>query len=190
METGSVKYEDLPEAARDVIDLCKAEFGDMFDNDMFGPFIEEFTPFGNDRMAQLLDLAIGNVNLLVKIPNTGFTAANYPYSRPSFRAVAVLALTVEEIRHFIRSYVEIPDTSRVGAPDVVRRDYLTRWQGVLDDYKKRLDDAAKKLNADMYDDEASAGRYVKTLIDYPSVAGIYIPWNEAERPIYPGGWWW
>lgn len=181
------KYEDLPTDAQEVIELCKAEFGDLFDNNMFGPFIEEFTPYSNDRLATLLEIAVGRLLMLVKMPSVGLTVENYPYGLPTSKAALVLALTVEMIRHYIRTYVEIPDTSRVGAPDVVRRDYLTRWQSVLDDYKRQLDDAAKKMTADMYNSDAAAGLYYKTLIDYPSIAGTYIPWNSAERPMF--GWW-
>lgn len=183
-----MKYDELSDGAREVIDLAYAHFSDLFDNSEFGPFIQEFTPFDNDRLAQLYEIALGNLMLMIKMSGVRWTESSFPYHVQSAHAAIVLSMICEIIRHLIISYVEIPDTSRVGAPDVVRRDYFTRWQSVLSDYENRLKDAAKKLDADIYNNEASAGRYVKTLADFPSMARGYIPFNTAERPSF--GWFW
>lgn len=183
-----MKYKDLPKQAQEVIDLTYAHFEDMFDNSEFGPFIEEFTPFNQNRLAQLFDIAMGNLLLMIKASGYGWNYKTFPYTIASARAALGLSLTCEIIRHLIISYVEIPDTSRVGAPDVVRRDYFTRWQSVLGDYENKLRDAAKKLDADLYEMEANGGRYIKTLVDFPSMASSVVPFNLAERPQF--GWFW
>ena len=51
-------------------------------------------------------------------------------------------------------------------------------------YQRYLLDAA----LEEFDDEYAAGRYIRTLIDFPSVANTYIPFNTAERPQI--AWWW
>lgn len=183
-----MKYDELSPDAQNLIDLTYTQFADLFDNSEFGPFIEEFTPFSKDRLADLLEVASGNLMLLIKISGLRWDATNFPYHNTAASAALSLALTCEIIRHLMRSYVEIPDTARVGAPDVVRRDYFTRWQSVLNDYDGRLKDAAKKLEGDIYADEAGLGLYIKTLVDYPSMARGYTPFSSAERPMF--GWFW
>lgn len=181
-------YNDLPKNAHDLIDLTYAQFGDMFDNSDFGPFIQEFTPFDNDRLAQLFEIAMGNLVLLIRIAGVSWDYKSFPYYSQSARAALSLSLTCELIRHLMRSYVEIPDTTRVQAPDVVRRDYITRWRDLLNDYDARLKDAAKKLQADIYESMADSGRYIKTLVDYASMANNAGPFTLAERPQF--GWFW
>ena len=183
-----MKYKELPKEAKDVIDLVKGQFADLFDNSEFGPFIQEFTHFDDDRYAQLFEIAMGNLLLLIKISGIYWTPKAFPYHSEAARGALTLSLTCEVIRHLVRSYVEIPDTSRVGAPDVVRREYYQRWKDLLNDYDMRLKDAAKKLQADIYENEADAGRYIRTLVDYPSMARGYIPFNPVERPQF--GWCW
>lgn len=180
------RYAELDGGAAEVVDLVMMEFSDLFDNDAFGPFIQDFTDFGKDRYAALLELAIGDVLILVSIAGVSWDVESYPYHLPSAKRCAVLALTIEVIRHLVRSYVEIPDTARVGAPDVVRRDYLSRWQGLLNDYQQQLKDAAKQLEIDVYDENYR--RYTKVLVDLPSMRGVMNLDQPAERPTI--GWWW
>lgn len=179
-------YSDLSGAALEIVDSVMLQFADMFDNNEFGPFIKEFTNFGRDRVAQLFDLAIGDVELVCGLTGLNWSASSYPYNSGVARRALSLALTIEVIRHFLRSYVEIPDTGRVGAPDVVRRDYLSRWQGLLNDYQNQLKDAGKRLTADLYSDNVR--RYTKVLVDLSSMKGVVNTDQPAERPQY--GWWW
>lgn len=179
-------YSDLSEGAKSIISLVKSEFADMFDNDDFGPFIKEFTGFGDDRYADLLALAIGDVELIVGIGGLRWSQSTYPYAMGSANRALTLALTIEVIRHLMRSYVEIPDTSRVQAPDVVRRDYLSRWQGLLNDYQNQLKDAGKKLTGDIYNSEMYS--HQKVLVDLASMRGIVNVDAPVERPQF--GWWW
>lgn len=181
-----VRYADLDPDAREVVDLVRDQFADMFDNDDFGPFIQEFTNFGKDRYAEFLELAVGDVELVVSLTGLMWGVNSFPYSSVIARRCITLALTIEIIRHLMRSYVEIPDTARVQAPDIVRRDYLTRWQGLLNDYQGQLKDAGKRLTAELYSEDA--GRYMKVLVDLPSMRGIVNVDQPAERPMI--GWWW
>jgi len=182
----TVKYKDLDADAKSVVDTVKAEFADLFDNDDFGPFIEEFTGFGDDRYAQLLELAVGDVEIVVGLSGLMWGINSFPYNSVIARRCIVLALTIEVIRHLMRSYVEIPDTSRVGAPDIVRRDYLSRWQGLLNDYQQQLKDAGKKLTAELYNQEGAS--HQKVLVDLASMRGIVNVDAPVERPQF--GWWW
>ena len=176
----------MSEGACEVVDLTMAQFADMFDNDEFGPFIQDFTDFGKDRYAELLELAIGDVEIVVGVTGLMWGPNSFPYSKVVAKRCLVLALTIEVIRHFMRSYVEIPDTGRVGAPDVVRRDYLTRWQGILRDYDDQLKAAGKKLTAELYTENAQ--HYTKVLVDLPSMRGVINAQQPAERPQI--SWWW
>lgn len=180
----------LPEGARKVVsDVC-AFFADCFDNDEWGPFLGELTGFGPERVAGFLDLAVGQLSTYIPVPGlfSNRTAENFPYSNPGLAYALEISLEICVIEHLVRSYVEMPDTSRVGAPDVVRRDYMTRWQGLLNDLKDKLKRAGDKAALEEFDDEYAAGRYIRTLIDFPSVANAYIPFNTAERPQI--AWWW
>lgn len=180
------RYIDLDDRGVAVVDAVRAQFADLFDNDCFGPFIEEFTNFDKDRYAGFLDMAIGDVASYVSITGLDWDVTHYPYSLSIGRRALELALTIEIIRHLMRSYVEIPDTSRVGAPDVVRRDYLSRWQGLLNDYQNQLKDIGKRLTAEIY--SMNAEHYQKVLVDLGSMRGIVNADQPAERPQL--GWWW
>ena len=187
-EIGNGSYDLLPDKAKELIRSVKQQFADLFDNDEFGPFIEEFTAFSDDRWAMLLDLAVGDVAVGMTYQGATWTDSNYPYSAPAARRALQLALTIEMVRHLVRSYTEIPDTGRVGAPDLVRRDYMSRWQSVLADYQQQLKDACKTLDATDYADDLASGNRYKALIDWPSAANSYLAWNDAERPMW-AGWW-
>lgn len=184
-------YKDLlPDAALDVLNTARNMFADCFDNNVqngqYGPFLEEFTNFGDDREAMLLmEEAIGQLAIYVPLAGSyQYTYMSFPYNLPVHRYCLTISLVICIITHLMRSYVEIPDTSRVGAPDIVRRDYLNRWQTILNEYKDKLKQAAKRLGAEAVDDQFATGAAVKTLIDFPSVASSYAPMNPAERPMY------
>ena len=79
------------------------------------------------------------------------------------------------------------DTSRVGAPDVVRRDYLNRWQSVLTDYQNQLKEAGKKLSTVLQD--MSAAHNTIALIDWASTpyASLGWPFFRSYEKALP--WW-
>lgn len=179
---------EIPEGGRRIIEICKERFADMFDNDMFGPFPEEFTPYSDQRLETLFESAIGRVSSYIMISGLNWDPENYPYDNQAAKYCLITSMTIEMILHFMRTYVEIPDTSRVGAPDIVRRDYLNRWQSVLKDYTDDLKQAAKKLTSDEYSDLVSSGQTSKVLVDYGTMNNRYMPYpGQAERPMV---WWW
>jgi hypothetical protein len=183
-------YADLADGPKEVVDLVWDMFSDLFDNANYGPFLNEFTKFDKERVVELLDPAIGQLSAYVPIARLGdYSLASFPYSVGIWHYCLTLSLVIEVIEHLMRSYVEIPDTQRVQAPDIVRRDYLTRWQTLLNEYKDRLKQAGKKLSVEAFDDEYSAGHYQKVLVDYPSIAAMWAPMNPAERPQIWAGWW-
>lgn len=185
-----MKYADLTDGAQSVVDLVWDMFADLFDNADYGPFLAEFTRFDKERVVELLTPAIGQLSTYVPIPKLAdYTEASFPYSSGLWNYCLTLSLVIEVIDHLMRSYVEIPDTQRVQAPDIVRRDYLTRWQTLLNEYKDRLKQAGKKLTTEAFDEQYSAGHYQKVLVDYPSIAAMWAPMNPAERPQIWAGWW-
>ena len=181
-----IAYVDLPASAQEVIQTTKQRFTDCFDSENFGPFITDFERIDDNRLAVLLDIAIGQLFMYIMVPGLSWDVKGYPYGNPMFRQAAILALTIEIINHLVRSYVEIPDTTRVQAPDVTRRDYLTRWKDVVRDYQDMLKQMAKRLTAEAYNAQAASGMYTKVLIDFPTTTCWGWPIGYAEKPVYWG----
>ena len=185
-EVRASDYNGLSDQAKEVVAVAKAHFADCFDNDEFGPFIEEFTGFGDDRWAMFLELGLGDIQVDMAIPEWSTSLSSYRYTAPVWHRTLVLATVIEAMQHLVRSYVEIPDDSRVGAPTLVRRDYMDRWQRIIDGYRDRYRAGIEALQQEAYND--MAGRYIKTLVDYRSMAGAYIPYNSAQQARYPVWW--
>lgn len=182
-----ISYNNLSDGAKDVIEMTKQRFADCFDADCFGPFLNNFRRFDDDRLAVLLDIAIGNLSTYITMPTT-WSIESYPFKSPTFRYAAILSLTIEVISHLKRSYVEIPDTSSIQAPDVKRRDYLTRWDSALKDLQDQMKQVGKKMVTEMYAAQADAGLTQSVLIDLPSTSGWNWPVGYAEKETY-WGWW-
>ncbi len=183
------RYDKLTGVQKEIVDTAMELFDDTFDSSEFGPFITEFTGFDQDRMALFLPLAVADVCVYLTYAGTVYTEDNFPYKFSVGKQCVVFGMIIETIRHLCRSYVEMPDTSRVGAPDVQRRDYLSRWQGLLRDYQDQLRPLAEKLNKDLLTDYYCGNRHIRTLVDYPSMAGGYMAPGRSERPQVMGGWW-
>lgn len=182
------RYDRLGGPQKEVVDMAIELFDDTFDNSQFGPFVSEFTDFDQDRVALFLPMAVADVCMYLTYTGISYNEDNFPYSFSVGKTCVVFGMIIEIIRHLCRSYVEMPDTGRVGAPDVVRRDYLSRWQGLLRDYQDQLRDLGKKLNADLLNEYMQGNRHIRTLVDYPTTAGAYLPWMGGERPNF-GTWW-
>lgn len=134
-------YEALSDSQKLVIEQVTWMMGDLFDSTTGGPhLVEEFqTHYGYERLAQLLTIAVNRINTMSQ-PLTSFVVggsagAQFP---EQYSGILVMGLYIETIKHFIRSYVEQPAIQ--GGTSVAftdRRDYMTRWQAVLQD---ELDD--------------------------------------------------
>lgn len=186
-EIAPLKYEQLTDEAKAVVDYTCNYFADQFDNNEFGPFIEEVSYFNKDRVSSVLEYAINDVMAYCLSPYAEWSLVSYPYKHNFAKGCLQIAMIIEVIRHYIISYVEIPDTSRLGAPDVIRRDYLDRWKGVLQDYQNQLKDMGKKLSAILQDDMSNWN--TQTLVDFYSLArgGRYIGSPSFEKQVGP--WW-
>jgi len=181
-----MKYNELPETSKEIINLAQIRFDDCFDNDDYSVWLAEYTNLDEDRWASFLEIAIGKVLIGVKIPLLKWTIERYPYRSPLARAVLILAITIEAIMHFIRSYVEIPNVSSVNASMADRRDYLQRWKDVLRDYQDEWKDAMKALAEEIMVEWAVTGRSWQTLtgLDGLTTRGG-TRGATPERPVYP-----
>jgi hypothetical protein len=97
--------------------------------------------FNKDKLALLLPDALYLVNNEYQ-PITNFTEENWPEEHIP---LASQALMVEGIYHLIRSYVEQPLPSGGTLNWYDRRDYVTRWQSVLQKEEDKLMHLADKF---------------------------------------------
>jgi len=113
---GSIKFADLPEGAQSAVRNVAAYFTMQFDNNDWGPFLEEVTPYSIDADAALVPAALGTLMTYCMHPSANWDMQSFPWAVPFLSAAFEVALKIEIIRQYIIGYVEIPDTSRVGAP--------------------------------------------------------------------------
>lgn len=121
-----------------VVDRSWMKLEDLFDSELGGPHLRDRTmaTFSRDKMARLLPDALYNINNYYQ-PSTAYTETDFPYSTQT--PLLSQALLVETIRHLMRSYTEQPQPMGQGTPTYFdRRDYLNRWQLVLQQEEDRL----------------------------------------------------
>jgi hypothetical protein len=126
----------------EVIEKTWERFEDLFDSEYGGPWLRDMslTYFNKDKIKDFMGEAILLINTYP--PATHLTILDFtgqvvdPENPGEFiedpdERLLTLALEIAIIRHLIRSYVEQPNL--VGAQAVYedRRDYLQRWQSVL-----------------------------------------------------------
>lgn len=143
----SAAYDRLPEAMQGVVESAWIRFADLFDSPAGGPNLQTYfqTRFGRGRMAQLLQIALGRLNTIAQ-PYTTYTldgqgGAAFPIGQ--WGGLLDQALYIEALKHLIRSYVEQPEAVGVTVARMDRRDYMNRWQAVLDmeqqDFRQQLE---------------------------------------------------
>jgi hypothetical protein len=143
----SPAYDALPPIARQVVEDVWAKFADSVDSAQGGPNLLQWmnVHFGRNRVAQLLYQCVQHLNNVAQ-PQSGFTADGnggglFPYVQ--WGGLINSALTVEVIKHLMRSYVEDPDITGNVQVRANRRDYLTRWAQMLpieqEEYKAQRD---------------------------------------------------
>lgn len=117
---------------------------DMFDSDEGGPWLRDMTLkyFEPSKIERFIAPALMQVNqvqpitefdlgyFLVQVPNTDPLLAGTTQASPD-QYIIVWATLIEVIKHLIRSYVEQPDVRGANVVFEDRRDYLQRWQSVL-----------------------------------------------------------
>ena len=139
-------YDVLDAGMKGIVESVWVRFADMFDSPQGGPHLQVFfqTAFSRGRLAQLLQIALGKINLTMQ-PAFSFTTeagSQFPYQ--DWGALLEQGLYIETIRHLIRSYVEQPNPTGVTVSRMDRRDFSDRWTSVYDmeysDYMNMLSD--------------------------------------------------
>ena len=138
-------YDNLPDPMKDIIETTWSRFSDMFDSPQGGPHLQVYfqTAFSRGRLAQLLKIAVGYLNTMAQ-PYANFSvegAPMFPYLQ--WGPLLEQRLYLETMKHLIRSYIEQPNPIGVTVARMERRDYVDRWNRMLDhdekDFKSQLD---------------------------------------------------
>jgi hypothetical protein len=114
------------------IDRAWMKLEDLFDGDLSlgGPWLREatFANFDRVKLERLAPDALYGINNSFQ-PSTTFDDESFPYNQHS--PLLTQAVLVEAIMHLMRSYVEQPSPTGENITWFDRRDYLSRWQSVL-----------------------------------------------------------
>ena len=174
-----IEYDSLSDKSKELIEEVRARFDDLTDSDIGGPFLSESAKFDLNRYALLLSNAVELVNSK-GVVSKDFSMSSFPYSDTLGHGALRVALMIETVKHFIISYVELPDVDSTNAPMAVRRDYIDRWKGVLDTLNEELDQYIMRLDRELM----SLG-YTALLIESKQ-----FPFGFAERvrPSVPPWW--
>lgn len=149
------------------IDFAWMKLEDLFDSELGGPYLRDQTlaNFDRTKLGRLLPSALYNINNYYQ-PSTGYDTTTFPFDH--HMPLLAQGLLVEGIRHLIRSYVEQPLPSGPGTPSYFnRRDYLNRWQTVLQSEEQQLNmwlDLFKRGEMNFGDTALLVGGYAS----YPS----------------------
>lgn len=167
----NVEGEDL------VLERAWMKFEDIWDSELGGPHLRDTTKasFSKDKMALLLPDALYTINNVYQ-PVTGFDPATFPYT--AHGPLYSQGLVVQTIRHLMRSYVEqwTPQGANISWYD--RRDYLQRWQSVL-----QLEDAQFMSWLDLFKkDQMSFGTTATLVGGYNNGAGRYPRYMRGRFP--------
>jgi len=153
-----------------VVDRAWMKLEDLFDSELGGPHLRDRTMqnFDRSKMLRLLPDALYNINNYYT-PATGFDETTFPYD--SDMPLLAQGILVESIYHLMRSYVEQPQPVGSGTPTYFdRRDYLNRWQLILQGEEKRLDmwlDLFKKNQMGFGSSSLLVGGYASYPTRYP-----------------------
>lgn len=136
-------YSSLSDEYRGIVDAVWWKFADGFDSALGGPHLQMYAQgsFGRETLAGLLGAALGKLNTTSQ-PYTTYglhpPAAAFPFE--PWGPLLGTALTIEVIKHLMRSYVEQPEAVGIQQARLDRRDYLNRWQTILDIEQRSLDE--------------------------------------------------
>ena len=112
------------------VDRAWLKLEDLFDSDLGGPWLQDKTikAFDKQKLANLLPDALYMINNQFQ-PVTSFVDDDFPENH---YPLVTQALLVEAIDHLVRSYVEQPLVAGGPISYFDRRDYMARWQSVLE----------------------------------------------------------
>lgn len=174
-------YDALSPEMKALVEQTYIRFRDLYDSPYGGPHLQVYfqTAFGRGRMAQLLRVAVGRLNTIAQ-PHQTYDLTNFPLAQ--WGALLEQALYVEILKHLMRSYVEQPDPRNVSVAWLDRRDYLTRWQTILDMEEKDLRERLETFKiASM--NLGSPGVLVSGGV-YGRFGPTRLPGSAAARPRY------
>lgn len=141
----SPDYDGLSDGMKDITDRVWRRFADLFDSPDGGPNLMTYyqSNWSRGRVAGLLRDTIDRLNVIGQ-PRQSYTAyapSEFPIGQWS--GILSMGLYIECIKHLIRSYTEQPVIEGVSVARVDRRDYMNRWQSVLqmelEDYRTATD---------------------------------------------------
>lgn len=126
------------------------KFEDLFDSEEGGPWLRDMTlaVFNKEKMERFIDDALLDIN--VQNPTTSATLDEFikpkteitPVEATASLPVLTQGMTLQIIRHLMRSYVEQPAPTGAQIAWHDRRDYLQRWKEVYvveqEQYKRIL----------------------------------------------------
>lgn len=120
------------------IDRAWMKLEDLFDSELGGPWLRDKTKneFDREKIQRFVPDALYTIGATYQ-PVVMYDETNFPFD--AHTPLLSQALLVEAIHHLIRSYVEQPQP--VGGGNITyfeRRDYLNRWQSVLEMEDKKL----------------------------------------------------
>lgn len=178
-------YDSLSLGFQGIIESAYIRFADLFDSPDGGPHLAVYfqTRFGRERMAQLLQVAMGRLNTISQ-PRMTYSldpsGKAFPYAQ--WGGLLDQALYIECVKHLIRSYVEQPETQGVVAARLDRRDYMSRWQSVLDSEQHDFDQQLEHFKI------AHMGFGRPYVLVAGGVYGNYGPTRLPGNPAQPRYW--
>jgi hypothetical protein len=138
-------YESLSDGLKHVVESVWNRFSDLFDSAIGGPHLQMYAQsnFGRERVAELMQIGVERLNSIAQ-PHQSYSlfgATEFPYSQ--WGGLLASATYIEVIKHLMRSYVEQPDAVNITSSRLDRREYLNRWNIILQneqgDLKSQLD---------------------------------------------------
>lgn len=143
----SPAYDSLPTPMKQMVEDVFVKLADLVDSPWGGPNLQMWysTHFNRGRIAQLLKQAVQHLNNMGQPYNVWSVDGRNGPMFPVVQWGGLLnsALTIEVIKHLMRSYTEDPEIQGAVQARMSRRDYLARWQSNLvveqADFKTQLD---------------------------------------------------
>jgi hypothetical protein len=160
-----------------VVDHAWMKLEDLFDSEFGGPWLSDRTMknFSKEKMIRLVPDALYYINNDSQ-PVTSFDETSFPLTQ--HKSLLAQGLLVESIYHLIRSYVEQPLPAGQTITYFDRRDYLQRWQQVLQTEEQKLQKLIDIFKLQFLGFGSSAilvGGYASSLVRTP----------QAYRTRYP-----
>lgn len=141
-------YDGLDPEYRQVVEDVWLRFADLYDSPDGSPHFTVYfqSKFSRGRVASIMRTGLRRIN--------GIAGANYTLSGNQkiplgkYGSLLEQVTVVEVIKHIMRSYVEQPQVQGVNVANLDRRDYLQRWQTILQQEEGALEEMLDSLKID------------------------------------------